>query len=978
MIRVFCLAAVIAAACGFAPFAIGALQPPAAAEAAPVASPVSPQESLDHIVVDPGLRVELVASEPQIVDPVAMRFDEEGRLWVVDMSDYPTGDADGRGGQSRIVVLEDRDGDGFFETGREFADKLNFATGVQPWKGGAFVTMAGTVAYLPDKDGDGRADGVTPIYSGFALDNTQLRANDPTLALDGGVYVAGGLRGGTIVDLRDAKAKPLSISGMDFRFDPRTWAYEAAAGSCQFGMSFDDFGNRFICSNRNPAMHAVMSNRDMAKNSLAAIPRVVHDVAAAGADSHLFPITKAWTTSNLHAGQFTAACGVELYRGDALPAEYYGNVFTCDPTNHLIHREVVAADGVTFTSKPATEGKEFFASRDPWCSPVNMELGPDGALYVVDMYRAVIEHPEWMPEELRKRPDLGLGLDKGRIYRVVAEDAQLDRSPPKLGAMSSSELVAGLSDANAWRRETCARLLLEREDASVAPMLRELAMGNGPAPARVHALWLLHNLGQELADVLPPLLADADPRIVEQAIIVAARQGSENGTLTPLIEASLASPDARVRFQATLALAPHGIWLAHPADQWQQYAMLIAAGNKGGTAIADLLRDPAALAKNIAKPEEFVAELAKIAAQSDDAAERTKAIDALLGSKQYGRAGLTAFIAQAAAKKLSIEMLRNELTAELQAALDGEFAAARQVAADAEQPEEARLEAISLAALLPEADELLLPLALDEDAADAVRLRAVRGLVKAGKPATWQELVGGFAGQAPAWQGAVLDGLLARGPRTTLLLDELAEGRITSAELGAQRLTRLLEHADPQLKARAAKVLADAAPADRKQVLEDYQVVLKMTGDPAAGRAVFQKSCAACHRIGEAGYAFAPDISDSREKTPTQILTDILQPNRAVDSNFFNYSALTVDGLTHDGILTAETPSSITLKQGEGKEITLLRDDVEQFASTGKSLMPEGLEKDIPHQQMADLIAFIKNWRYLDGSVPLGKLAPGR
>jgi putative membrane-bound dehydrogenase-like protein len=959
---------VVAAACGLA----------RAAAATPVHSPVAPRDSLQHLVVDPGLRVELVASEPQIVDPVAMRFDENGRLWVVQMSDYPTGDAEGKGGQSRISVLEDEDGDGFFEKATEFADGLNFATGLQPWKGGVFVTMAGTIAYLQDEDGDGRADGVTPIYSGFALDNTQLRANDPTLALDGGMYVANGLRGGTIVDVRDAKAQPLSISGMDFRFDPRTGEYEAVAGSCQFGMSFDDFGNRFICSNRNPAMHVVMSNRDMKKNPLAAIPRVVHDVAAAGAQSHLFPITTAWTTSNLHAGQFTAACGVELYRGDGLPAEYYGNVFTCDPTNHLVHREIVAADGVTFTSKPATPGKEFFASRDPWCSPVNLEGGPDGALYVVDMYRAVIEHPEWMPEELRNRPDMGLGADRGRIYRVVAADAKLDRSAPKLREKTVNELVAGLSDANAWHRETCARLLLEREDARAAPALRELALGNGPAPARIHALWLLHNLGQELVEMLPPLLADADPRIVEQAIVVAARLGAGGGMPTPLIEARLASADARVRFQATLALAPHSIGLAQPADEWQQYAMLIAAGNNGGTALAELLRDPAALAKHIATPKRFVAELAKIAASSDDPAERRTAVEALLASGDYGRAGLTAFIAQAAAKNFGIDALRAELGADSQAAVDHAFDEARRSAADEAQAEDARLEAIELAALLPEADALLVPLALDEDATDAVRLRAIRGLIKSGEMQAWKELVAEFPGQPPAWQGAVLDGLLARHNRTALLLDELAAGRITTAELGAQRLPKLLDHADATLRDRAVKVLADAAPADRQQVLEDYQVVLEMTGDPAAGRAVFEKNCAACHRIGDVGHAFAPDISDSREKTPAQILTDILQPNRAVDSNFFNYTALTIDGLTHDGILTAETPTSITLKQGEGKEITLLREEVEQFASTGKSLMPEGVEKEISRQQMADLIAFIKNWRYLDGSVPLEKLAPGQ
>jgi putative membrane-bound dehydrogenase-like protein len=362
------------------------------AEVPQVRSPVSPQESLAHFVVPPGLKVELAAHEPNVIDPIAIRFDELSRMWVVEMRDYPAG-IPGKKGGSRISVLEDADNDGCYETATVFAEGLPFATGLQPWKGGVFVTMAGRVAYMKDTTGDGKADVNETWYTGFAEGNTQLRANHPTLALDNHIYIANGLRGGTIANAKRPKDKPISISGMDFRFDPFTGKCDAVSGAGQFGLAFDDYGNRFVCSNRNPAIHIVLEDRYLQQNPLVAVDAVAHDVAKAGDESRVFPITRAWTTSNLHAGQFTAACGLKIYRGDALPSEFYGNIFVCEPTGHLVHREIMKPHGVTFTSHSPYEGAEFLASRDEWFSPVNLETGPDGALYVVDMYRAVIEHP---------------------------------------------------------------------------------------------------------------------------------------------------------------------------------------------------------------------------------------------------------------------------------------------------------------------------------------------------------------------------------------------------------------------------------------------------------------------------------------------------------------------------------------------------------------------------------------------------------
>jgi putative heme-binding domain-containing protein len=206
-----------------------------------------------------------------------------------------------------------------------------------------------------------------------------------------------------------------------------------------------------------------------------------------------------------------------------------------------------------------------------------------------------------------------------------------------------------------------------------------------------------------------------------------------------------------------------------------------------------------------------------------------------------------------------------------------------------------------------------------------------------------------------------------------VLLDELAAGRIKPSELDRTHVDRLLKHSDAKIRERAARLLADAIPADRQKVLADYQVVLKMAGDARRGTEIFKKNCAVCHRIGDLGVNVAPDISDSRVKTATQILTDILQPNRAIDANYVGYSIQTADGRQLNGIITAETATSVTLRQQEGKDITLLRGEIERMHSSGVSLMPEGLEKTIPPQEMADLISFIKNWRYLDGKTPLGK-----
>ena len=935
-----------------------------AAEPAAVHSPVSPRESLPLFAVAPGLKVELVASEPNVVDPVAIRFDEDGRLWVVQMRDYPT--AVKGGPRSRISVLEDRDGDGFFESTTVFADGLPYATGVQPWRGGVFVTLSGKVVYMKDTDGDGQADKKETWFTGFAEGNTQLRANHPQLALDNHVYVASGLRGGTILNARDPQAAPLSISGMDFRFDPSTGASEAVSGPGQFGLTFDDYGNRFVCTNRNPAIHIVLEDRHLKKNPLFAAPAVTHDVAKAAEQSRVFPIGPSWTTSNLHAGQFTAACGLKIYRGDALPAEFRGNLFVCEPTGHLVHREIMRPAGVSFESTPAREGVEFLASRDAWCCPVNMEVGPDGALYVVDMYRAVIEHPDWMPDELRHRPDLRYGNDRGRIYRIVPQDFRRPPAPP-LSHESSTSLVADLGHPNAWWRETAARLLLERQDVSIGPQLREIVRGDGSTSARIQALWLLDGLGLLDDELLLEALGDGDPRLVEQAIVVSEPRLAKSRTLCERVSKLVDSDDPRVRFEALLTATPLPSAPRHPADSWEVDAMLIAADDRGGTVLATMLRDPAALAANVSDPRQLIVELARLATASSDAKQIALAVDSLLGDRQFGRAGLISVLSEAARHGRSFADVRSRLAAASQRGLDRALDDARRDAVGSRQASVGAMRRNRFPGVCEQRDRIFVA-ARFERSPTADPTAGGRGARQNGGPQTWQQVLASYTDATPTIKAAILDGTLGSRPRTSLLLDEVAAGRISPSQLDTNHVNRLLQHHDPELQARAWKILAASIPPDRQRALAEYQPVLTLTADAQRGREVFAKNCATCHHIGNVGSVVGPDISDSREKTAAQLLADIIEPNRAIDANYFSYSVLTTDGMVHTGILAAETSTSITLREPEGKSLTLRRDEIEELSSNGVSLMPEGLERLIPPQDMADLISFIKNWRYLDES----------
>ena len=955
----------------------------------PAGTPLEPERSAREAVLEPGLALELVASEPRIESPVAIAFDETETLWVVEMRDYPEGPPPGSPPRGRVSALRDRDGDGFHEDATVFAEDLLFANGILPWRGGIIVTAAPAILWLADTDGDGRADLRRVLLEGFSTDNSQLLVSDPTLSIDGWVHVTNGLRGGDVRRPGADGGGPLRLGGMDLRFDPDRGAFEAVAGGGQFGLAFDDWGQRFVCDNRHHSRHVVFPASYARRNPYLAVPASMEDTSTLEpgfhyAGSPIRPLSKTWTNFSSHEGRFTAACGIHVYGGDLLPPRYRGAVFTCEPTANLVHAEALEPAGATFRSRPIREDAEFLASRDPWFRPVNLADGPDGALYVCDMYRAVVEHPAWMPGDLARRIDYSQGADRGRIWRIVPDGARRERRPLAT-APSAQALARELEAENAWRRGTVHRLLLERGAAAV-PDLRDIAVKSPRPLARLHAAHLLDTLGAlEEAHVLS-LLADGHPRLRERGAALCERWLSGSEPVRASLLRLSGDPDPAVRFQAALSLggvegrhAVEGlaaIALSGASDRWTRLAAAAGAAERSGALIDailaridesgdaptrelhDLVRELAQIAGSRGDPGELDGFLERIAGSPNGSARRSLALTTLLGVAQgIARRGekLGSFLGAAETRRPGAR-----------GAADALLGSAREQAADPSTPLERRLDTIELLGHASGAEGLgTLGSLLASDPREEVRSASARALGARAEPEAAGILIETWSSQGPRIHRAILDALLRDPARAAVILDAIEAGSIAPGEIPADARRSILERAPGADRDRARTVLDLAIPAEREAVLARYRGALARVGklDRRRAREVFEQHCAACHRVDGIGADVGPDIADIQVKRPEAILEDILDPSRAIDQNYAAYTVLLRAGGAPTGLIAAESASSVTLRRAGGETETLLRIDIEEIRSSGLSLMPDGLEKAIGPEDMAELIRWLRERR---------------
>ncbi|HKI32719.1 MAG TPA: PVC-type heme-binding CxxCH protein [Gemmataceae bacterium] len=956
-----------------------------------VKSPLTPKEAQKLFRLPPGLRIELVASEPQIESPVAMAFDEDGKLWVVEMRDYPNPPKPGEKPQGRIKVLEDKDGDGFYETATVVADNLLFANGIMPWKGGVVVTMAPQIVYI--KNGKTEV-----LYEGFTAGNPQLRVSHPVLGLDGWVYVANGLRGGKVKKPGEPDAKAIDLSGRDFRFNLLTGEHEALSGMGQYGNCFDDWGRRFVCDNRHHLRHVVIEDRYLKRNPYLGVPAVVQDISELDKEEgplssggRVYPISKNWTTSALHAGRFTAACGVQIYRGDLLPAEYRGCAFTCEPPGNLVHQEVLEPNGATFRSRPAKAGVEFLASPDDWFRPVFLANGPDGAMYVVDMYRAVIEHPEFMPPELKNRPDMTLGKDRGRIWRIVPEKRTTKAIRPNMSKVKTEDLDKYLDGKhNAWGRMTAHRLILERKDYPNPKLRGRVVFRDGDEYERLHfdCLAASYNVLDENHH-RPLFLNEPDARVLEQLVRIAEPWlAKAEKHRTDII--SRIGLDSRLDFQIALSL---GEWdddriveplakiaLKRADDKWTRLAVASSVAKRSGKLVA-VLQKGGLTSEASAGRLTLIAELSAVVGarqDGDEVADLLHTLDCIntRDARRWQMAGLDGLAEGMGRRGTQLGGFLKTLPADKHRAADLAdrlLGLAAKVAADGKADPGERVTALRLMAHAPwTTAEPVLAKLVTEDGPQDVRLAAVRALSAHPRAEVAAILMKSWPTYTPALRREIIEAMLRQPDRALFLLGEIEAKRVKPGDLDAQRARQLVNHGKPEVREKAKKLLQDSLPAERKKVLEQYQAALKVKGDPKKGQEVFRKNCATCHRLSGIGVDVGPSIADTeRTRTADALLVDILNPNAAIDANYINYQVTLKNGKVLTGLITAETAASLTLKRAENQTDTVLRQDVEEVRSTGTSLMPEGLEKTVSVEEMADLLGFLKNWRYLDGSVPV-------
>ncbi len=938
-------------------------------------TPLSPDEELATFqLADKRLTVDLVAAEPEVDSPVAICWDADARMYVAEMIDYPIGPPAGR-----VSVLEDRDGDGRYEHATVFAQGLPFPNGLLAARGGLFVTAAPDLLFLQDTDGDGVADKKVVVFTGFGEGNQQLRANGLTWGLDGWIYGANGRSDGAIRRPEDPPEKAVSIRGCDFRFTPDGRQFEATSGQSQFGQSSDDWGNRFLSWNTIPIRHALLDRAFVERNPRLAM-YAVRDIADPTDDGRVYPISPRPKTFNRERTDFfNALAGMTVYRGDALGRDYGDSAFMGESLTNLVHRRTLMPSGATFISRRSEHDREFLASTDPWFHPVFLTTGPDGSLYVVDFYRRWVEHPAFVAESLRGDVDWREGAGHGRIWKVSRrENTWPPRPQPKLSAAPSIELVRQLESFNGWRRDTAHRLLLERRDEKAVPLVRAVLTNSRLPQAKVHALSILNALGELDDGLLLRGTEDGEAHVRQVAMRLAAPRLAASPRLREALVGMTDFPSPLTRFQLALSLAgvegPDKIAsLVKLADLESRdeiigVAIVGSLGSSAGGFLMELIKQHPDWRRGPGVDQMRLLRDAAAAVAVGKNDQQLAACFQAIAPRQAADVGpgdlsiLTGFAQGIADRGYSLRALLAEPPEGLKPhvpALNLLLAAARSLAANEHEALEHRLAAIEVLGLCDAASGPVLLELLDPRHAQPLQSAAAAALSQTDAEtaekmfARWNELT-------IATRRALVSAALRSTTTIAALLSAIETEQVLARELDPASRDALLAVRDPALEPRIKELLrSQAAGRNRDEVVARFTAALEKDGDRSHGAALFEKHCLVCHTVQTRGNRVGPDLSGVGARPRETLLVDLFDPSKQVTPEYVAYTLLTREGQVMSGVLVSETPTSVTLRRAEGSQDFVRRDQIESLRSTGKSLMPEGLEQDLSETDIADLLAFL-------------------
>lgn len=965
--------------------------------------PRSAQRLAASCKVQPRWQVELVAAEPQVIDPVAIDIGPDGKLWVAQMHDYPDGIRERPEGGGSIQLLQDLDADGTYETSQRFAEGIPFPTGVKAWRNGVLVCAAPSVLYLEDTDGDGHADETKTLLTGFGTDNFQARVNSLEVDLDGWLVGSCGLFGGSI---RSWQGQVLELGDRDFRFDPDTGTITPETGRSQQGRVRDCFGRWFGCDNSDLGRYYPIPHRYLARNPHVAIAASSTPLAIDPEVQRLFPRNPNAQRFRLSGdlGRATAACGIGVYRDNLLGNDLQHDLLTCEPVNLLVHRMDLQPRGPTLIGKRETseQESEFLASDDRWFRPVQVRTGPDGGLWVVDMSRYVIEHTRWIPPEDLAAIDPRAGDTLGRILRVVPKDGQ-KRSARNWMRASLPDLLDGLNTPNGWQRDAVSqvlrwnwisrsenRQLSESDRNRISAKLQQL-MTSPLAEVRIQSAYLLADAGGLSDRDLGKLMKDPEPQ-VRRAALILSEPSLREGKEAPAEWFQLASdPDPAVRLQWLLSAGeatdegekiPAAIVqqiVTEPEDPWRTTAALSSIHPRW---LDTLLRTTNEQLNSVAMeklPVSWLTGLAKSAAGWG----RKEGIGTLLATIEHriqmedrweSRRTLLAcwFGVASDATTGSLDPLVTNRT----------LAMIRERVADERVSMEERKEAMRWIGVLKESWEgdlqflrsqvkIQNPLALEG-------LSRAAGIRRA-ETADW--LLDELVNWTPAMQSAAFDLLLGYRPWQQRLGEAVAEKRLNWGLMSPQQQRTLLEAKDPEgedaskaWRSRLQEAFASGSATESNPSWSDtHRSAISASGDATAGALVYQEHCAACHQLAGQGYSVGPALDAVVSKPRHYLWQEILDPNRNRDRRYEQFVAESEDGSIDSGILE-ESPTSITLRQAAGKSKVILRSELVALKSSNRSLMPEGFDRVITAQQLADLLEFLQRqqmpWKVFEGNRP--------
>lgn len=933
--------------------------------------PLSPEESAAQWSIDGDYEFQLAAAEPITCDPVDVAWDERGRMFVAEMGDYPTPVEDGGAFLSRIRLLTDTDGDGRMDKAVTWAEQLDHVQGLLPMKGGILATTRTAILFLEDTDHDDIADVRKPIFQLNEPNHNQLQVSSPRYGLDNHVWFSNGLDGKQIYPA-DHPDQTQEITKLNLRYDPKTGSIEPITGPGQFGGTLDDYGRHFFCSNRNPVMFAVMPLEAVRRNPLAGIGVGHEDIQPPGAP--VFPLSLSHTTSAAHAGTHTAACGIGVYRGDLMP-DLSGEIFVCDPTAQLVTRNKLVPNGASFVAERVGEKKDFLVSGDEWSRPVQVRTGPDGALYVCDMYRRFIDHARFFPEEFAKSNYMRAGLDQGRIWRLVPKGGKAEA--PKPLPEDSAALVALLGSPNGWQRTTAQRLLVEKGDASAVPALKELAASAPDPRTKAHTIWTLAGLNAlDAATLRNGLAQETDSGLLENLLLAAHETGLEKD-LHDAITAAIDKDAERFRFLAIalhpeLAYSPGSLTrhvAAAPNDAWLRKAIFASAPGLACDIVLALLDDAAFTAKPATETNAVFADFARMVAARGDLGEWGRLLRKLEGDPQPRHfaivSGFSEGLARSSQKQKSLGAVVSAKLPELgegTAALAKLLESATTIALDREASEEARIGAIALVAQRPwDEKKPVVEKLISLSESPAIQTAICRSLSRDKRDIVADFFFERWGQLPPAARHEALE-LITASPTTGLaLMKRMKAGEISPAIMPPMARWSYGRSTNEEVKALAVELFGKT-DGDRAALITSYGEVLgKQPGNPENGALVFQKAaCITCHQVNGVGVEVGPSLNDVKIKPAEALLTDILDPNRAVEDRWVSQTIETTDGRILAGLVHSEDAAAITLRIPGGVSMTIPRGEVKSLTSNGISLMPLGLEAAISKEEMADLIAYLK------------------